>query len=74
MVKVRAASLLLVVTDQDTGEFTYVEFEKVYESLHPEQQKWLLEQWIKSLNVEMERIQGDINMAPIRMFWEKNNA
>ena len=58
MVKVMAASLLLIAEQSKTGEFNYLKFEKVYDSLTLEQKQWLLNQWSDALNAELESVQS----------------
>lgn len=75
MVKVMAASLLLIAEQSKTGEFNYLKFEKVYDSLTLEQKQWLLIQWSDALNAELESVQSEIKKTPFNhSFWEKHNA
>ena len=75
MVKVMAASLLLIAEQSKTGEFNYLKFEKVYDSLPLEQKQWLLNQWSDALNAELESVQSEIKKTPFNhSFWEKHNA
>ena len=75
MVKVMAASLLLIAEQSKTGEFNYLKFEKVYDSLTLEQKQWLLNQWSDALNAELESVQSEIKKTLFNhSFWEKHNA
>ena len=67
MVKVMAASLLLIAEQSKTGEFNYLKFEKVYDSLTLEQKQWLLNQWSDALNAELESVQSEIKKTPFSL-------